>query len=442
MDPGTNNDGQVVEFYAPWCGHCQNLKPNYEKVAKNLDGLAKVVAIDCDDDSNKKLCGAHGIQGFPTIKTFRPGKKAGGKPIVEDYRGARTATAITEEVVNKINNHVTKVTDQDVDAFLGKAGPKALLFTEKGSTSALLRSIAIDFLDVINVGQVRNKEKGTVKLFGVEKYPTLVLVPEGSDAEPIIYDGELKKKGMVDFLKQAGQPNPDPAPKAKGDGKQKKASKEEKKQTKPTTASDKASESSTETTTTTTKPAAEAATEIPITTISSGDVLRENCLQAASHTCVLALVPSESSEQGDRVVRSLSKLNAKYLHGKRHLFPFFSVSSAVDGESSLRSALGASGAVELVAINARRGWWRQYSGDFGLESVESWIDAIRMGEGAKKTLPKEVLVAKGAEPSTASSSNEKTAESSTATKESSSEETKASEAEEKKAEEKVAHEEL
>lgn len=62
-------------------GHCQNLKPVYEKVAKSLKGLAKVAAIDCDEDKNKGLCHEFGVQGFPTLKTFKPGKKK-GKPII------------------------------------------------------------------------------------------------------------------------------------------------------------------------------------------------------------------------------------------------------------------------------------------------------------------------------------------------------------------------
>lgn len=47
-----------------------------------MKGLGKVAAIDCDDDKNKRICGEHGIKGFPTLKLFRPtGKK--GKPAVE-----------------------------------------------------------------------------------------------------------------------------------------------------------------------------------------------------------------------------------------------------------------------------------------------------------------------------------------------------------------------
>ena len=301
---------------------------------------------------------------------------------MEDYQGPRTASGITDEVVNKINNYVTKITDKDVDGFVAKEGPKALLFTEKGTTSALLRSIAIDFLDIIKVGQIRNKEKGAAEKFGIEKFPTLVLIPAGADAKPVVYDGELKKKAMVEFLKQAGQPNPDPAPpKSKSDKKKEKKPEEEK----PKAAEPKSEETS-ESSSTTSTAAKTASTSIPINSISSYEMLQENCLQPNAHTCLLVVVPSEASEKGEQAVSSLSRLNAKYIHGKRHLFPFYTLPSPIASEAGLRDALDLSGEVELVAINVRRRWWRHYEGDFGLASVEAWIDAIRMGEGEKKTL--------------------------------------------------------
>ncbi|KAJ6442510.1 putative protein disulfide isomerase-related protein A [Purpureocillium lavendulum] len=403
----------IVEFYAPWCGHCQNLKPAYEKAARNLAGLAKVAAIDCDDDANKQLCGSMGVQGFPTLKIVRPSKKPGGRPVVEDYQGARTAGAITEAVASKINNHVVRVADKDLESFLEGDGPKVLLFTEKGTTSALLRSVAIDYLDVVSVGQVRNKEKAAVEKFGVEKFPTLVLIP-GAGKDPITYDGELNKKDIAAFLSQVAQPNPDPAPngkdKAKDKPKAEKKDKKDKKQakSKPEPSKEAEPEESAEASTATTTGSATQTHEVvPIATVTDANMLVEKCLLAKSHTCVLALVPSETSSNGDKVVASLSQLNTKYLHGHRHLFPFFAVPSSVGSASALKDALEISGEVELIALNARRGWWRRYEGDFGVESVEGWIDMIRMGEGAKNKLPKEIVMDEvQAEPEAPSSSTE------------------------------------
>ena len=113
----------------------------------------------------------------PTLKIVKPGKKA-GKPIVEDYRGERTAKAIVDAVVDKIPNHVKRLNDDDYESWLNTGtDAKAILFSEKGTTSALLKAIAIDFLGGIDVAQVRVKETDAVEKFGVEKFPTLVLVP-------------------------------------------------------------------------------------------------------------------------------------------------------------------------------------------------------------------------------------------------------------------------
>ncbi|KAJ3115209.1 hypothetical protein HK100_001423, partial [Physocladia obscura] len=52
----------IVEFFAPWCGHCKALAPEYKKAADSLKGLAKVVAVDCDAEPNKPLCGQYQVQ--------------------------------------------------------------------------------------------------------------------------------------------------------------------------------------------------------------------------------------------------------------------------------------------------------------------------------------------------------------------------------------------
>ena len=60
------NEFILVEFYAPWCGHCKNLAPEYKKAGKALEGIVGVGAVDCD--VHKSLCGQYGVRGFPTIK--------------------------------------------------------------------------------------------------------------------------------------------------------------------------------------------------------------------------------------------------------------------------------------------------------------------------------------------------------------------------------------
>ena len=58
----------IVEFYAPWCGHCKSLEPEYEKAASVLKGVVKVVAVDAT--SEEGLAQKYGISG--TIFSFKP----------------------------------------------------------------------------------------------------------------------------------------------------------------------------------------------------------------------------------------------------------------------------------------------------------------------------------------------------------------------------------
>jgi protein disulfide-isomerase A1 len=84
----------VVEFYAPWCGHCKALAPEYEKAASILSSheppivLAKV---DANDEANRELATEFQVQGFPTIKILRNGGKSS-----QEYNGPRDADGIVK----------------------------------------------------------------------------------------------------------------------------------------------------------------------------------------------------------------------------------------------------------------------------------------------------------------------------------------------------------
>ncbi|KAK7540787.1 uncharacterized protein J3D65DRAFT_616472 [Phyllosticta citribraziliensis] len=395
-----SNHTSIVEFYAPWCGHCRNLKPAYEKAAKNLAGLAQVAAINCDDEENKPLCGSMGVQGFPTLKLVRPGKK---RPVVEDYQGARSAKAIVDAVVEKIPNHVKKVGDKDLDDFLkeGNDTAKAILFTEKGTTSALLRALAIDFLGSVQFAQIRNKEKKAVETFGVEKFPTLVLLP-GGDKASLVYGGELKKDPMVEFVSQVAAPNPK-AGDAKGDSKKKDSkAKDKKKETK-----DKADSKKEEKESEDKKPAPETEAQKPmevkeekplIILIDADGFLTGACLTSQSHNCILTFVPTKTGEEatGDAkmALDGLTDVLKKHQRGGHRTFAAFQVPDNIEASAKLRKELGLKAdAVEIVVTNAKKGWWKHYTkDDFSAKNLEDWIDAVKMGEGKKEKLPEGVVV--------------------------------------------------
>lgn len=89
----------LVEFYAPWCGHCRSLTPEWKKAATALKGIVKVGAVDCDE--HKEMAGQFGIRGFPTIKIFGATKN---KP--DDYQGGRTSEAIVDGALNALRSLV------------------------------------------------------------------------------------------------------------------------------------------------------------------------------------------------------------------------------------------------------------------------------------------------------------------------------------------------
>lgn len=92
-----SEDHWLVEFYAPWCGHCKNLAPEWEEAAHKLAGEVKLGAIDAT--ANEGLAQKYGIKGFPTIKLFSAGKKGKAK----DYQGPRDAEGITQYALKTLD---------------------------------------------------------------------------------------------------------------------------------------------------------------------------------------------------------------------------------------------------------------------------------------------------------------------------------------------------
>ena len=131
-------DFWLIEFYAPWCGHCKKLAPEFEKAAGALKGIIKLGAVDMTTDSS--VGAGYNIAGYPSLKFFGENKQS---PI--EYDSGRNAKDLSSFVIRMAQLSVNKRLGIKVDISPDPSDPE----TEKDKDKQQEKIMEINDQDVV-----------------------------------------------------------------------------------------------------------------------------------------------------------------------------------------------------------------------------------------------------------------------------------------------------
>ncbi|XP_042429819.1 protein disulfide isomerase-like 2-2 [Zingiber officinale] len=204
----------LVEFYAPWCGHCKKLAPEYEKLGSSFKKAKSVLIGKVDCDEHKSICSKYGVSGYPTIQWFPKGSLEPKK-----YEGPRTAEALTEFVNTEggtnvklatIPSNVVVLTPETFDQIVldvnkdvlvefyapwcGHCKHLAPIYEKLANAYKLEDDVVIANLDA-------DKYKDLAEKYGVSGYPTLKFFPKENKAGED-YEAERELDDFVKFINE------------------------------------------------------------------------------------------------------------------------------------------------------------------------------------------------------------------------------------------------
>ncbi|CAO3620073.1 unnamed protein product [Cunninghamella blakesleeana] len=216
----------LIEFYAPWCGHCKNLAPTYAELG---DAFAhaddQVIIAKVDADEHRDLGQQFGVQGFPTIKWFPKGVINNDKDQVEDYKSGRDLQSFAKFIQEKTNIRARiKSTKSDV-VTLNTANFHSIIDDDsKGhlvefyaswcghckSLAPTYEKVGTAFVNepsctVAKIDADIERKIGTE--YDISGFPTIKFFPakkEGDEKrpDPIPYDGARTEQGFIEFLNE------------------------------------------------------------------------------------------------------------------------------------------------------------------------------------------------------------------------------------------------
>lgn len=190
------HDLALVMFYAPWCGHCKRMKPEFDKAAKVLsanDPPVTLAKVDCTE-AGKDTCGRFEVRGYPTVKIFRNGE------LSSDYNGPREAPGIIKTMASQAGPASKELKDaKDLAATQEKKDVVIVgLFGSASDAEPFLKT----------AGQLREDASFAHSISGAlgKELGVFLVRPKNlqskfEDAE-LKYDGKMEKGALADWVKK------------------------------------------------------------------------------------------------------------------------------------------------------------------------------------------------------------------------------------------------
>nr|WLF82762.1 putative disulfide isomerase [Tityus melici] len=188
----------LVEFYAPWCGHCKALTPEYAKAAKQLlEEKSEIQLAKVDATVETELAEKYNVKGYPTIKFFR-----NGEPI--DYTGGRTAKDIVNWLKKKTGPPAVTLSAVDEALKFKDSQDVVVIGFFKDPESKLAKEYLDAAFTIDDQPFGITSDENVYKEFKVEK-DTIILFKKFDEGKNE-FDGEITQDNIKKFIKTNSLP--------------------------------------------------------------------------------------------------------------------------------------------------------------------------------------------------------------------------------------------